>query len=118
MNGYYPLCFSSETQYEEWRTLAIRSGFRNPAGYCTDCSPAYQDAMIVQGRCKNPSVNVEKLLRKEMEDDMHQEVFSQGAIETFSDPWTHMTDQLTPLLPAPLPPKKTRNKRSANVKAV
>lgn len=117
MNDYYPLCFSSAKQYEEWKTLAIRSAFKGSAGYCTDCTPEYQDAMIEQRRCKHTALDVEKLQRKELEDDMHQEIVK-STMENFSDAWTRMVDQLVPLPPAPLPPKKTRKKRTANVEAV
>lgn len=117
MNGYYPLCFRSAKQYEEWKLLAIRSGFKGSAGYCTDCTPAYQDKMIEQRRCKRPSLDVEKLLQKELEEDIHQEIVA-GELETFADNWLQMTDQLIPPPPAPVPPKKTRKKRTANVEAV
>lgn len=44
-------CFPSAWHFEAWRRLAPRT-----IPPCTDCSPAYRDAMVRQGRCRHPGV--------------------------------------------------------------
>ena len=48
-----PACFPSQQKWEQYKVLAqltAEDGFT----YCTDCTPAHRDAMIVAGRCKYP----------------------------------------------------------------
>lgn len=49
-----PLCSDRET-YSQWRELAIRER-PGRAGFCSDCTPAYQAKMIDERRCKYPDV--------------------------------------------------------------
>lgn len=46
-----PMCTDKET-YAEWRDAARRSP-PGEAGFCTDCTPEYQNQMIAEGRCEN-----------------------------------------------------------------
>lgn len=48
-----PRCFCSRRQFELWMAAARES---NPGGsaYCTDCTPAYRQQMVAQGRCAYP----------------------------------------------------------------
>lgn len=52
--GRVPRCFDSPRQYSEWRDAA-RQCYSTLAtiGPCNDCTPAYQQKMIGQGRCEN-----------------------------------------------------------------
>lgn len=46
-----PMCTDKDT-YAEWRDAARRSP-PGDAGFCTDCTPDYQERMISEGRCEN-----------------------------------------------------------------
>ena len=48
--AYYPACFTDASQYQHWRTLAIKAS-AGDSGYCTDCTRAYQHQMIMECRC-------------------------------------------------------------------
>ena len=47
-----PRCTDAQT-YSTWRELARRTP-PGEAGFCTDCTPSYQERMIAMGRCENP----------------------------------------------------------------
>jgi hypothetical protein len=102
-----PPCFSSDTQYREWKSLAIKSHLKSTR-ICIDCTPEYQTAMIKAGRCTAPDVNVRILNLREMEDSIHQEIV-EAKLESFSDPWAQMINQLSPVTVKP-PPKRVRKK--------
>ena len=52
--------------------------------------------MIKAERCQAPDVNVRLLQLKEMEDSLHQEIV-EAKLESFSDHWTQMVNQLMPV---------------------
>ncbi len=49
-----PMCTDAQT-YEEWREAARRSP-PGDAGFCTDCTPEYQQLMALNNRCDHPWV--------------------------------------------------------------
>jgi hypothetical protein len=91
----YPPCFNSKEQYAEWKSLAIKSHLKSTF-ICADCTPEYQVEMIKAERCQAPDVNVRLLQLKEMEDSLHQEIV-EAKLESFSDHWTQMVNQLMPV---------------------
>lgn len=52
----YPACFKSDLQWAEWKSACRQSERVN---YCCDCTKAYQEEMIAQGRCLHPEVTFE-----------------------------------------------------------
>lgn len=71
-SGWYPRCFASRTQYQEWQTaaeeeLALRvkalrrerkldeTRPEKAASICEDCTPEHQARMIRAGRCAFPA---------------------------------------------------------------
>lgn len=49
-----PMCTDAQT-YDEWRDAARKSP-PGEAGFCTDCTPDYQQMMIANNRCDHPWV--------------------------------------------------------------
>jgi hypothetical protein len=103
----YPPCFSSQEQYSEWKTLAVKSHLKNTF-ICVDCTPTYQSAMIKADRCRAPDVNVKILNLREIEESVHQEIV-EAKLESFSDHWSQMINQLMPVTVEQKP--KRRNKK-------
>lgn len=61
MTRYFPKCFDSREQYEEWleqETIAHTMPFRR--NICEDCTLEYKSAMVLSSRCVNIAVVVEK----------------------------------------------------------
>lgn len=56
-----PPCFDSMEQFEQWREMSRVSGMWGPleTRHCQDCNLAYQNRMILEGRCENPNYRVE-----------------------------------------------------------
>jgi len=102
-----PPCFSSDTQYREWKNLAIKSHFKS-SFICTDCTPEYQAAMIKANRCTAPDVDVRILNLREKEESIHQEIV-EAKLDSFNDLWAQMINQLSPVAVKP-PPKRARKK--------
>jgi hypothetical protein len=50
MNTAYPLCFNSKIEFDLWMA-ASRLSRTGLSGYCEDCTPEYQCAMVKDGRC-------------------------------------------------------------------
>jgi len=48
---YHPSCFTDASQYQKWRTYAIKAR-TGGSDFCTDCTRAYQRQMIKQCRCQ------------------------------------------------------------------
>jgi hypothetical protein len=57
-----PKCFDSRKQWEAWRDKAIINAANDLTNglYCADCTPEYQQKMIVAGRCAHPLVLFKK----------------------------------------------------------
>jgi hypothetical protein len=51
--GPVPRCFSRR-QYELWKSVA--RGWRDVVSPCTDCTPGFQAAMKVAGKCEHPEM--------------------------------------------------------------
>ena len=54
-----PGCFETQDQYGRYKVLAqltATEGFT----FCTDCTPAYRDQMVAEGRCKFPGTRFAK----------------------------------------------------------
>lgn len=51
--AYHPGCFHDTSQYQQWRTFAIKAKVGD-SDYCTDCTRAYQHQMSRTCRCKHP----------------------------------------------------------------
>lgn len=49
----FPLCFTSQGQYLEWKKSARRES-PGRTEYCADCTPDYQAQMIRERRCAYP----------------------------------------------------------------
>ena len=50
-----PACFNSRREYRMWKIAAANpANIKIHAGYCTDCTPAYQAEMLAAGRCEHP----------------------------------------------------------------
>lgn len=47
------MCFESFEQFKLWKDAARMAPPGN-SGYCTDCTPDYQNRMIKDGRCEFP----------------------------------------------------------------
>jgi hypothetical protein len=103
----HPPCFSSDKQYSEWKVLAVKSQLKSTF-ICVDCTPKYQSEMIKADRCQSPDVNVKILNLREIEESIHQEII-ESKLESFSDHWAQMINQLTPVIVEP--PKKRRRKK-------
>ena len=60
--GDIPRC-ATERQFREWKALAYRSGHLGitNAGFCSDCTAAYQAEMVEEGRCENPQVEFSRM---------------------------------------------------------
>lgn len=54
--GYYPLCFQTREQYEDYNTLMNASANpRDTVGtYCMDCTPEFKTEMLECGMCEHP----------------------------------------------------------------
>lgn len=64
--GYYPPCFKSATQYEQWRYLMRVSQESSRAGFCIDCTPEYKVHMLAQNKCIHPeTVFVKRVMPSE-----------------------------------------------------
>jgi hypothetical protein len=50
-----PACFT-DIQWREWKVLAAKVDTYPDAGFCEDCTAAYQQKMIAEGRCQYPDV--------------------------------------------------------------
>lgn len=48
-----PMCFDSDAQWLDWRRLSRASSHRANL-FCADCTLAYQQKMVQQGRCAFP----------------------------------------------------------------
>jgi hypothetical protein len=94
-----PLCFRNDKQYNEWKVLAVKSHLKSTF-ICVDCTPKYQAEMIKAERCQAPDVDVKMLNLQEIQDSLHQEII-EAKLESFSDHWTQMVNQLTPVIVAP-----------------
>lgn len=52
-----PSCFYSQEQWDTWRELARMTKVNaNKAGYCIDCLPDYQAAVLEEGLCAHPEI--------------------------------------------------------------
>ena len=54
--GEKPKCFTSHTQYKDWRKLARGTVTNKTFGPCIDCTPKFQQDMIRTKKCENPFV--------------------------------------------------------------
>lgn len=102
----HPPCFSSDTQYSEWKTLAVKSHLKSTF-ICVDCTPKYQSEMIKAERCQAPDVNVKILNLREIEESIHQEIVD-AKMESFSDHWAQMINQLTPVIVEQKPKRRKK----------
>ena len=48
-----PRCFDSREHFDQWRYLEHISN-AGMSRHCTDCLPAYQQRMKLEGRCEHP----------------------------------------------------------------
>jgi hypothetical protein len=52
----HPKCFDSQQQFDTWVELSENDGDVDPRiSFCESCSIRYQQQMIKEGRCENPS---------------------------------------------------------------
>lgn len=64
----YPKCFNSEKEWKAWVVLARRTRLVDPClSFCLDCSVAYRDDMIAEGRCEYPDTYFETVLNEDEE---------------------------------------------------
>lgn len=47
---------ATEQQYKLWREAAVHALPPPKVGFCTDCTPEYQQEMIAKKRCENPDI--------------------------------------------------------------
>jgi hypothetical protein len=57
--AWYPPCFDDRRQYARWQSMHSKTKEVMRAGYCADCTCAYQRRMISQGRCTHPEMSLE-----------------------------------------------------------
>ncbi len=71
--GWYPLCFQSKEQYEDYNTLMNASA--NPRDYvgtfCMDCTPEFKTEMLECNMCEHPETRF-VLYRNVIENEVEQ----------------------------------------------
>lgn len=58
--AWYPLCFDNRQQYSRWHSMYVKVKEHTQLTYCSDCTRAYQQRMIAQGRCARPTLLLEE----------------------------------------------------------
>lgn len=59
-----PPCFDTESDYQFWLQGEKELPTQPIRGFiCRDCTSNYQKKMIVEGRCFNASVNIQKIAK-------------------------------------------------------
>lgn len=53
---YYPPCFPDAEQFQAWNVASeeLEGDVPISHSYCWDCTPAYRDRMVDEGRCYFP----------------------------------------------------------------
>lgn len=71
--GWFPLCFQSKEQYEDYNALMNSSS--NPSDnlgtFCMDCTPQYKTEMLECGRCEHPETRF-VLYKNHVEQEVEQ----------------------------------------------
>lgn len=72
--GSKPACFDTQDQYDQWKVLARLALSGSRYGACVDCTPEFQQRMIRQKRCENPTVEFRNVCVKQSENTVAQEL--------------------------------------------
>lgn len=70
----YPKCFESKDSYEAWVSCNAQDVLDGDArfSFCQYCTVKYQDEMIKQNRCENPTFDIEEC---QIEDEYQEKLF-------------------------------------------
>ena len=65
---YFPKCFESLEQFEEWLRMARKSSPNSPfLSFCVDCTISYKRKMLEENRCEHPETQF-KIFKNEDEE--------------------------------------------------